>query len=180
MDRTQFAAIAAGVAALPVLAIAAPDPAPQMNLRAPRYVSDVSQSRRFRVHWQGSTGVRYRLEVRRDTNVSTRWVTLVRSTRRRSATFRGRAGVSYLFRLRARDGSGHLSRYDYAETTVPRDDRSPRLRFSRGWRRIHSGGAYGRTLTRARRAGQTASISFRGTRAALIVRRSTHGGRPPL
>src|SRR4051794_4834486 len=145
MDRPQLAAIAAGVAALPVLAVAAPDPAPRVNLLAPRYASDVSQGRRFRVHWQGSPDVRYRLEVRRNTNVSTRWVTLRRSTRRRSATFRGGAGIPSLFRLRAGDGRGALSRYAYAETAVPRDDRSRRLRFSRGWRRIHSRGAYGRT-----------------------------------
>jgi len=154
---------------------------PRVRLVAPRFASDVSRSRRFRVRWRGSdrgSGIAcYRLEVRRNTNVSTRWVTVRRRTRRRSASFRGRAGVSYLFRLRARDRYGNLSRYAYGTTVVPRDDRSPRLRLSGGWRRVRARGAYGRTLTRAIGVGPTATISFRGTLAAVIARRSPRGGR---
>jgi glycerophosphoryl diester phosphodiesterase len=154
---------------------------PTVRLLAPRYASDVSRSRRFRVRWRGSdrgSGIaRYRLEVRRSTNVSTRWVPLAATTRRRTASFRGRAGVTYLFRLRARDRFGNLSRFDYDKTVVPRDDRSRRLRLSGDWRRIRRRGAYGRTLTRVRGAGASASIAFRGTQVAVIVRRSPRAGR---
>jgi glycerophosphoryl diester phosphodiesterase len=154
---------------------------PQVRLRAPRYASDAGRRRRFRVRWSGTdrgSGIaRYTLDVRRRTNVSTRWKRIVAGTTRRTATFKGKAGVTYLFRLRARDRFGNLSRFDYDETAVPRDDRSGRIRFSDGWRRIRRAGAYGRTLTRARRRGPSASINFRGNRVALIARRQRRGGR---
>jgi hypothetical protein len=113
--------------------------------------------------------------VRRNTNIGTRWIKL--RTRRRSARFLGRAGVAYLFRLRARDRYGNLSRYAYAVTVVPRDDRSPHLDFSRGWERIRSRGAYGRTLTRAGAAGARLRFAFRGTQVAVIAHRSRGAGR---
>jgi glycerophosphoryl diester phosphodiesterase len=154
---------------------------PRVRLIAPRYASDAGRSRRFRIRWTGSdrgSGIaRFRVQVRRNANISTRWVTLRPRRGRRTATFRGRAGLSYLFRLRARDRYGNLSRYAYAVTVVPRDDRSRRIRYSRGWKRIRRRGAYGRTLRRTRRAGATARIAFRGTRASLIAHRSRRAGR---
>jgi glycerophosphoryl diester phosphodiesterase len=153
---------------------------PRLRLLAPSYASDSARGRRFRLRWRGTdrgSGIaRYSLEVRRNTNVATRWRTVFRGTRR-SVRFRGRPGVTYLFRLRARDRFGNLSRFDYGRTVVPRDDRFRGLRFSRGWRRLRSRLAYGRTLTRASRAGLTARVLFRGSRVALIARRSPRGGR---
>ena len=154
---------------------------PRVRLVAPRYASDTGRGRRFRIRWSGSdrgSGIaRYRVQARRNTNVATRWVSLRPRPGRRTATFRGRAGLSYLLRLRARDRFGNLSRYSHALTVVPRDDRSRRIRYSRSWRRVRRRGAYGRTLTRTRRAGAEARMAFRGTRAALIAHRSRRAGR---
>jgi hypothetical protein len=172
---------AAPTAGAPTVSQADPDRTrPVVHLLAPGHASDFSLGRRFQVRWfgtdRGSGIARYRLEARRSTNVSPRWRTVIDGTTDTTAAFRGRPGVTYLFRLRARDRAGNLSRYDYDQTVVPRDDRSRHLRYSRGWHRIRRGAAYGRTLTRARRAGLTAHLTFRGSRVALIARRVRGGG----
>jgi hypothetical protein len=91
--------------------------------------------------------------------------------------FRGRPGRAYLFRLRARDRFGNLSKYSYDGTVVPLDDRSRRLRLSRGWRRVRHRPAYGRTLRHARAAGREALLRFRGERVALIASLYRRGAR---
>jgi glycerophosphoryl diester phosphodiesterase len=153
---------------------------PEVALLAPSYASDHSLGRRFRLRWRGSdrgSGIaRYTLEVRRSTNVPSRWRTLRARTTRTVASFRGRASVGYLFRVRARDRFGNLSRYAYDKTVVPRDDRSGRLRFSPGWERIRRSGAWGRTLTRGRHAGLSMELGFRGERVTVIGRRVPRGG----
>jgi glycerophosphoryl diester phosphodiesterase len=153
---------------------------PHVRLSAPRYASDRSRRSRFAVRWRGTdrgSGIaRYRLEARRNANVATRWRTIAHTNRTRAA-FRGRAGATYLFRLRAGDRFGNLSAYGYGVTVVPRDDRAGSLRLSRGWLRVPSRGAYRRTLTRAPVAGARARLRFRGSRVALIARRSPRGGR---
>ena len=180
----MLAAVAAGL-----LTLAAPEPGTgqlpaypfgsDLRLSAPSYASDQSRSTRFRISWTGagSDVAEYRLEVRRNTNVATRWRVVTAGTTRTSTTFRGRPGIAYQFRLRARDRSGNSSGYVYDETIVPLDDRSRRIAFGPGWRRIERRGAYGRTIARARRAGLEARVRFRGSRVALIARRSPRGAR---
>src|SRR4051794_559832 len=109
---------------------------PQVRLLAPQYASQHSRDGRFALRWRGrdvGTGIaRYRLEVRRNAIVTPRWRTLATTSRTR-AGFHGRAGITYLLRIRARDRAGNLSVYQYAETSVPFDDRNPGLRADRGW-----------------------------------------------
>ena len=154
---------------------------PALGLSAPAYASDRSRSRRFPICWSLTNGgggpVQYTLEVRRNTNVATRWRLLVAGTARTCASFRGRRGLTYLFRVRARDPLGNLSGYAYAETVVPLDERSRRVVFGPGWRRILRKRAYGRTLTRASARGREAQVRFRGSSVALIARRSPRGAR---
>jgi Fibronectin type III domain len=154
---------------------------PVVRLSAPAFASDTSRDRHFRLHWQGSdagSGIAgYRLEVRPKANVSTRWLTLQTAPNARTATFRGRPGHAYLFRVRARDLAGNLSRYAYADTVVPLDDRSARVRRSRGWRLVADARAYGRGVSRARGPGHTMRLAFRGDRVAVIAGLSPQGGR---
>ena len=91
-----------------------------------------------------------RLQYRRNTNVATRWRPWSRETQAPSVFFRGRPGQTYLFRLRARDRLSNFSPYVYARTSVPLDDRSPRLRFQRrlGARRWSAGPTAGRCAGR--------------------------------
>lgn len=173
----------AAVVAAPLAALAAaPAPGavsrPTVKLQAPRVNSDTSRSRTAQLTWGGEgSGLRYRLEYRRNTEIGTRWRTLTPDTSGLDARFRGRPGVTYLFRLRARDADGALSRYTYRRTVFPFDERGPRVRFSPQWERVRRPGAYGHTLTIANRVGATASISFDGSRVLLIARRVRTGGR---
>jgi hypothetical protein len=155
---------------------------PTVRLFAPRYASDRSRTRRFRVRWkgrdQGSGIARYKLEVRLKASVSTRWRRVrLRSPRSTSAVFQGHAGTAYLFRVRARDAFGNLSRFSYDDTVVPLDDRSRRVQRSPGWRLVRRRGAYGHSLSRATGSGHSMRMVFRGTRAAVIGSRSRHGAR---
>lgn len=171
-----FAALAA---ALPALAPAGDPADPVVRLTAPRYASDTARGPRFRLGLaaRDSSGLEgMTLDFRSNSDVATRWRRIGPDKVRRSARFTGRPGETYRFRLRARDTFGNRSPYSYGVTTVPRDDRSPRLRFSGGWRRLSSAGAYERTLRRARQPGATASLLFRGGRLGLIARRTPGGG----
>jgi len=120
---------------------APPPPTPVVKLDVPRYASDRSLGRALRVRWSGSA-TRLALQVRPNTNVASRWRTVVRSTTRRRALFVGELGESYLFRLRGREASGRLTPFDYAVGTVPLDDP---FRFGR---RIVRRAAWGRRLVR--------------------------------
>ena len=152
---------------------------PTVRLSAPRYASDRARKRRFRIRWRGfdrGSGIAaYRLQYRNKANASTRWRSVAR-VRRTSATFRGKPGRSYAFRLRARDRAGNRSRFAYADTVVPFDDRTRRLDRSAGWHRRRHRPAWRGTVLRGRR-GATAFVRFRGLRVALIASRTRQGGR---
>lgn len=150
-------------------------------MSAPRYASDTGRGPRFALRFSGEdrgsglTGVT--LETRRDSNASIRWRRLRGAAKARSLRFPGRPGDTHNFRARARDSSGNFSRYAFASTTVPLDDRSPRLRFSKGWRRSSVASAYRRGLRRTTGHGATLRLRFRGDRVALIARRGPDAGR---
>jgi hypothetical protein len=178
---TALAMVApAGAAPLPTQ-LSPDQSAPSVRLFAPRYASDHSVTARFRLRWrgedQGSGIARYKLEVRSKGSVSTRWRPVVHSTRQTSAVFRGRPGTAYLFRLRARDQVGNLSRFSYGDTVVPLDEWAPQVGRSHGWRPVVRRRAYGHILARAVGRGHIMRLVFRGTRAAVIGSRSRMGGR---
>jgi len=160
----------------------APDElAPVARIKAPRYASDTSRGALLRVairgEDRGSGLAGLQLEVRLNTNASTRWRPVGRETLAQGRNFRGRPGATYLFRLRARDRVGNLSTYVHARTSVPVDGDSPRVRYSPGWTRLPSEVAYAGSVRRARRSGASATFRFRGARAALIAPRLRQGGR---
>ena len=154
---------------------------PVARIRAPRYASDTGRRPRFRVRVaaadRGSGVAGLRLQYRRSANVGTRWRAVTRETLAPSIPFRGKRGQTYIFRLRARDRLSNFSPYVYARTSVPLDDRSPRLRFGAGWAPTRERRAYDGTLRRALRRGARMALRFRGTRVAVIAPRSLAGGR---
>ena len=154
---------------------------PVVDLSVPVYASDRSRSTRFPLRWSGTdrgTGIsRYTLEVMRHGLTDGRWRKVASGTTRRRAVFRGRPDTTYVFRLRARDAAGNLSRYAYGQTVVPLDERSVRVQRSPGWRRVTRKAAYGRTMLRARRAGAELALPFEGQSVALIGRRTRRGAR---
>ena len=173
--------LATALAAVAVASASGADPAdPVVRLTAPRYASDTARGPRFRLGLaaRDSSGLeKMTLEYRSNSEVATRWRLIGSDKVRRSALFTGRPGETYRFRLRARDSLGNRSPYSFGITTVPRDDRSPRLRFAGGWQRLRSTSAYERTLRRTRVSGASVSFVFRGGRLALIGRRSPGAGR---
>jgi hypothetical protein len=61
---------------------------------------------------------------------------------------------------------------------IPVDDRDRvLLRLSRGWERVRTERAWGRTVVRTARTGAGGRVRFRGTQVALIGRKLPNGGR---
>ena len=105
-----------------------------------------------------------------------KWRSLERGSQVTARTFRGSAGQTYTFRMRARSRDNLESGYVTDTTVVPLDDRSKRLKYSKGWRRVPSRGSYGRTISAGPRHSRL-RLRFRGSRVALIAPRSAGGGR---
>ena len=156
--------------------------APTVTIDAPALASD-SGSERFPVSWQASDGpdgsgvTTYDVEVRRLDVPDAPWKPLVGGTREVSWRFGGIPGAAYEFRVQARDRAANLSGPASAGTVVPFDDLDPALRLDRGWRLLRRPAAHEGSVTRARRRGSRARLSFSGTRLALIGRRLRRGGR---
>jgi hypothetical protein len=179
-------ALAAGTIAVALAGSARAQPTadrtdPVVHLFAPAYASDTSRDRHFRIRWQGvdsGSGIAgYRLQVRPNADIATRWRIVRTAPNARTATFRGRPGHAYVFRVRSRDLDGNLSTYAYASTVVPLDDRSRRIRRSPRWLRVRDRDAYGGGVSRTVAAGSSMRLRFRGDRVALIASRSRRGGR---
>ena len=150
--------------------------APRVSIAAPDYASDTSRSSSFRVSWQGTApaGVAgFDVDVRAGGG---KWRKLERGTQATSRLFRGSPGQTYAFRMRARSRDDLLSAHVTDTTVVPLDDRSRRLAYSRGWRRLSARSAYGRTISAGPRH-SSVRLRFRGSRVALIAPRSATGGR---
>jgi hypothetical protein len=107
------------------------------------------------------------------------WRTLAERTTLSGAHFRGEAGDAYLFRITATDRALNETTVTTDPVILPVDDRSQRLlRFSkRNWRRVRARNAWGGTVVRAKKAGATARLRFRGTSLSLIGRKRAKGGR---
>lgn len=157
--------------------------APSPSLRAPRFASDSSTTSRFRLRWSatdsGSGVASYDLTVRRVgvARIATAARTLLRATRRRTVTFRGRAGATYEFGLVATDRAGNASHRVLRRTVVPVDDSTRAARYSSSWRRLRQRSAYGRAIHCSASPGATIRVRFTGRRVALIGPRSRSGGR---
>jgi hypothetical protein len=154
---------------------------PAAQMLAPRYASDGSRSRRFRVAWQGvddasGSGIAgFEVDVR---EVGSEFETLVGRTRAVSKLFRGTFGTEYEFRVIAVDRAGNRSAFATDTVLVPIDDRDRESMFFRGrWRRLARPGAYGGSVMRPRERGATLTTPFRGRSVALIGRRTRRGGR---
>jgi hypothetical protein len=150
--------------------------APRVSIAAPTYASDSSRSSTFGISWSGTApaGVAgYDVDVRAGAG---NWRALQRDSQTTAQLFRGTAGQTYSFRVRARSRDNLVSGYVTDTTVVPLDDRSRRLTYSRGWARARSSSAYGRTIAAGPRHA-TMRLRFNGSRVALIAPRSASGGR---
>ena len=164
--------------------------APAVQWRLPgRLASDGGRSRTILLSWQavdgaGSGVAHYSADVRELADgagpgeVAPEWRGLLDRAPVNALHYRGEAGDAYQFRITAADRAANRGSVETEPVVIPVDDRSRRLwRLSRGWKRVRADAAWGRSVVRARRAGDTARLSFRGTQVALIGRKLAKGGR---
>lgn len=107
------------------------------------------------------------------------WRSLLDKSPANGLHFRGEAGDAYAFRITATDRALNQTTLETQPVVVPVDDRN-RLLWSfsnKGWKRLKARSAWGGTVMRARKAGATARLRFRGTRVTLVGRRLPRGGR---
>jgi hypothetical protein len=153
-----------------------------------RLASTSGRSRTMLITWAGDdaagSGVsHYKAEVSKLSDGAgasqSEWRTLVERTTLSGAHFRGEAGDAYVFRITATDRALNQTTVMTDPVVLPVDDRSQRLlRFSkRGWKRVKAASAWGGTVVRAKGAGATARMRFRGTSLSLIGRKLPKAGR---
>jgi hypothetical protein len=154
---------------------------PTVQVRVPRYASDISRSRTFPVAWQGiddaaGSGVGgFEVDAR---EAGREFRTLAGRTSDVSRLFRGAFGTEYEFRVLAFDRARNRSAFATDSVLVPIDDRDRGVMLFRGrWRRLERPGAYGRFVMRAPGRGPTLKLPFSGDSVALIGRRMRRGGR---
>jgi hypothetical protein len=164
--------------------------APLVQVQVPgRLASERGRSRTMLVSWQaddqtGSGVAHSSVEVREvadgagPADATGEWRSLVDRAPVNGVHFRGEAGDAYQFRVTVADRAANRTTVESDPVVVPVDDRSRRLwRFSRAWKRMRVEAAWGRTVVRAKEAGATARLRFRGRRVALIGRKLPRGGR---
>jgi hypothetical protein len=154
-----------------------------------RLASERGRSRTFLLSWlgddQAGSGVAYySVEAREIADgagpgqAPADWRTLLGRAPVNALHYRGEAGDAYQFRITAADRAANRTTVETDPVVIPVDDRSQRLwRFSRGWKRVRAEQAWGKTVIRARRAGATARLRFRGKQVVLIGRKVPRGGR---
>jgi hypothetical protein len=105
------------------------------------------------------------------------WKTLLDKAPANSLHFRGESGDAYRFRITATDRALNSASITTDPVLIPVDDRDRGLLRLRGWKRSRVASAWGRTVVRARAAGASGRLRFRGTQVALIGRKLPKGGR---
>jgi hypothetical protein len=159
------------------------------QLRGRHLASRNGRSRTILVSWAGQDGAGsgvadYTVDVAEAgdgagaSQAEPQWETLLSKTPTNGLHFRGESGDAYRFRITATDRALNSASIVTDPVLIPVDDRDRGLlRLSRGWKRVRSENAWGRTVVRAKRAGATGRLRFRGTQVALIGRKLPNGGR---
>ena len=159
------------------------------DLPGRRLASRNGRSRTVLVSWAGQDGSgsgvsNYTVEVSTAgdgagaSQAEPEWRRLLDQAPTNGLHFRGDSGNAYRFRITARDRALNSATIVSDPVLIPVDDRDRGLlRLSRGWKRTRAEQAWGRTVVRAKRAGATGRLRFRGTQVALIGRKLRRGGR---
>lgn len=151
---------------------------PMASLSAPTIATDISSTASFSINWVGTdsngSGIAgYQIQYRRnDTAGYSNWKTWVTT---KSATFTGKPGYTYYFRVRAKDNAGNSSNWSYGKTIVPYDDTS--LTYSKGWTSIEPVYGYMNTYKYSTKQGEWATLTFTGKSVTLIAPKGLYKGR---
>jgi hypothetical protein len=157
---------------------------PEIRLDTPAIASRDDRFGYMRLSWQGDDGAagsgvrRYRLDRRRVGSQSGVWHQVAVDTTKTVAHVPAPEGSSFEFRVQAIDRAGNFSRYATATSTMPIDNLTGRIRFSReDWTTLRRQGAFKRSVSRAPAAGASAVLRFEGTGATVVTRELRRGGR---
>lgn len=154
---------------------------PSASLSTPGISTKTSKTRKFKVKWRGADSgsgiasyiVRYRFNARR------KWKTWKKNTTARSAYFKGRAGRTYYFRVRAKDKAGNRGSWSAVKRTiVPYDDNrliKRRKGFSSKYKNS-SKGFYLGTVRFSTKRGDALVYKFTGKSVALITTKARNRG----
>ena len=162
--------------------------APDPDLPGRRLASRSSRSRTLNVSWgaqdeAGSGVAHYSVEVSEvhdgaGASQAAEWRTLLDKAPTNSLHFRAESGDAYRFRITATDRALNSATVVTDPVLIPVDDRDRKLlRLVTGWTRTRVSNAWGGSVVRAREAGATGRMRFRGRQIALIGRRLPKGGR---
>jgi hypothetical protein len=157
------------------------------SLPGRRLASETGHSRTVLISWQASdangAGVAYySVEVRELSDgikaaKAGPWRTLNDRTTLTGVHFRGDSGSAYEFRVTAVDRAANRTAIVTDPLVLPVDDRDRGIWKLSGWTRKRSSSAWGLTVVRARKAGATGALRFRGRSVSLIGRKLAGGGR---
>jgi hypothetical protein len=157
------------------------------SLPGRRLASERGHSRTVLVSWQASdasgAGVSYYSVDVRELSDGIRtakagpWKQLVARTTLTGAHFRGDSGSAYEFRITAIDRAANRTSIVTDPIVLPVDDRDYGVWKLSGWKRQRSASAWGLTVVRAREAGATGALRFRGRSVSLVGRKLAKGGR---
>jgi hypothetical protein len=152
-------------------------PPPIAHISAPALASSASTSPRVTLRFSatGGTAAGFTVQVRRTSAGSHAWRTLAADTTAHSLSFRGNAGATYQFRVRAIDPGGAAGVWAQATTVMPTGARVPGARYSGAWRLAGVPGAWeGHALIGA--AGASLRLSFAGGKLELVGELSPQRG----
>jgi hypothetical protein len=147
-------------------------------VRAPAIASSAAASPRIPVRWSATdTGNGFTVQVRRTSGRSPAWRTLLRSSTRRSLTFRGAPGATYQFRVQAVTTGGVASAWATATTISPTDARVRGGHYRGAWRLAKVRSAWNGHAMVTSNAGDSFTLSYVGGSLAVIGDRWPQGGR---
>ncbi len=157
------------------------------SLPGRRLASEQGHSRTMLISWQagdasGAGVAYYSVDVRElsdgiKTAKAGPWKQLVARTVLTGIHFRGDSGSAYQFRITAVDRAANRTSIVTDPIALPVDDRDGGIWKLAGWTRKQSASAWGLTVVRAREAGATGVLRFRGRSVSLIGRKLAKGGR---
>ncbi|MCX7832051.1 MAG: N-acetylmuramoyl-L-alanine amidase [Actinobacteria bacterium] len=106
-------------------------------LNLPSYSSSTTNTTRISLQWvctTETTSFAFDLEYR--PNYSSTFVRLLSSTTQTAYTFSGSQGLTYYFRVRAKDKAGNISPWSTVKSTsIPYDDTNSLFTLSSGWKK---------------------------------------------
>ncbi len=152
-------------------------PGPTATVRAPAVASTASTRARVTLHFGATPAARaYEVQVRDAALPAARWRTLAGATTKRSLTFSGAPGHTYVFRVAAVGSAGAAGAFATATTVIPTGVRPAKGHYSRHWRVVRRTGAWQQRAIQTTTRGASFSLRYAGGSLSLIGEKAARGG----